>query len=150
MFAVYGLLSNAGTIRMCLNKFSSTYSNELSARDRQLFTGLTRRVNAMLRPLNFLMMEKNACSVDRGKTMTSEAIQDCLGLLEEIQHFIEAASYSKQGDSKTNINQNQANTKVNNQMGQSTFNSATLTVDLEHYCNELDSALQNLQFCIQI
>ena len=40
MFAFYGLISNAGTIKAFLNKFSLTYSNELNPRDRQLVQGL--------------------------------------------------------------------------------------------------------------
>lgn len=56
MFAFYGLISNAGTIKTMLNKFSLTYSNELSARDRQLVQGLQRRVSSIIQPLNYLYM----------------------------------------------------------------------------------------------
>lgn len=56
MFALTGLISNASTIKACLNKFSLTYSNELSARDRQLVQALQRRVTSLIQPLNYLYM----------------------------------------------------------------------------------------------
>ena len=56
MYAFYGLIANAGTIKACLNKFSLTYSNELSPRDRQLVQGLQRRVTSIVQPLNYLYL----------------------------------------------------------------------------------------------
>ena len=56
MFAVYGILANAETIRNALTKFTQTYRNELSHKDRQLLSGVERRVNSLTSPLSCLLM----------------------------------------------------------------------------------------------
>ena len=89
MFALTGLISNAGTIKACLNKFSLTYSNELSPKDRQLVQALQRRVSNIIQPLNYLyMVTTSSGGGDRNNfqvnSISMPAINECMGLLAEV------------------------------------------------------------------
>ena len=90
MFALTGLISNAGTIKACLNKFSLTYSNELSPKDRQLVQALQRRVSNIIQPLNYLYMvtTSGGSGADQNNfqvnSISMPAINECMGLLAEV------------------------------------------------------------------
>ena len=84
MLALTGLISNAGTIKACLNKFSLTYSNELSPRDRQLVQALQRRITSLIQPLNYLYMMVTRVNVVEVNSICAPAITETMGLLAEV------------------------------------------------------------------
>ena len=90
-------------------------------------------MQSLVQPLNFILIQsgQNRILQSSNSTISTPSIRECLGLLNEVQQFLQACSH-----------QGQNHTKV--------INSETFTKDLEFYCSELDSSVQNLQLCLQI
>ena len=86
MYALYGLISNASSIKTAINKFSLTYNNALSSQDRRLLNALERRVQSLVQPLNFILIQsgQNRILQSSNSTISTPSIRECLGLLNEV------------------------------------------------------------------
>ena len=151
MWAASILIQNTETFASLITKFSLTYNNQLSPKDRRLLAVLQRRVGCLVGPLNFCLQQSERVCEDNpqdeqlvGKinSICKPSVQSAVELLAEVQSFL--AQLPQSGVSRD------AKAGSGVKKYANVLNANQITEDLEFYCQELDSVTQALQLSLQV
>jgi len=99
MWAASILIQNTETFANLITKFTLTYNNQLSPKDRRLLTVLQRRVGCLVGPLNFCLQQSERVNgsednpqdeqlVGKLNSICKPSVQSAVELLAEVQNFL--------------------------------------------------------------